>query len=740
MNGTPCKRSNPTSTKWWHRVPQWTQLDRLAGSSALAVVGQREAVRARRQRRRAFVELPTPRRAPNQRGRRTRCRSRKSAPRTRSRSNCRRGRTAATGGEHHRAGRGGARAVVWPRGRHLRRRRTVGGHRRRGRRSAPHRVLAAHGFAGVAAGQSLRSAARHSTARFACCDAGRNPRRQQATEPSPAAAASDGRLVAAYIGVPRFADCLGAAKELDGDAASGLSVDGWSTFLDAGQPACPAVAGRWLQRGGGLHRRGRKFAGSDRRARRRRRATTRGRSRRAAPTRFARTCSRRCCGCSTARACSLIPAIDLTTPLPALEALASHRRPATFGRRAASAPTAVPGANRTQGEAAGAHYNMLDPRVQAAIAEGRRRARSKRTAIIRRWPASRSSCRDEAMACCLALAWGLDDATTARFAQERKDRVARGAATERFNSGSSSCSDRSPRRGANGDRRQLTPVSTADWRRRAVGQPPDLQLVLVHGESVCRAETPSRNCDRRLAVGRRSTSCRGEHGHRSVGIGGPTRRVPAAAAAAGLGRWTARPCASTGSQRRRRSSTQAARIEPRCGEQFYYTSRRLRLASFDAQSPFGSGARRSWLAVCRASPAAPRRTAIGDGARGSRFLHCRRRRRGVAAGRGRTAARMRRLLQQLPGGEAEVRVERPAAAGAARVSDGDSDDRLRDQRVAVGRRAPTCRWKRLTPTAWHDLGGDPAASRRRPTRREPGPRRANPGGSLCAVLDGGATV
>jgi hypothetical protein len=40
---------------------------------------------------------------------------------------------------------------------------------------------------------------------------------------------SSRRLVAAYIGTPRFAESLGAAEERD--AVSGLSVDGWNTFL-----------------------------------------------------------------------------------------------------------------------------------------------------------------------------------------------------------------------------------------------------------------------------------------------------------------------------------------------------------------------------------------------------------------------------------------------------------------------------------------------------------------------------
>ena len=44
-----------------------------------------------------------------------------------------------------------------------------------------------------------------------------------------AASAAPARLIAAYIGTPRFADSLGGAEELD--SVSKLSVDGWETFL-----------------------------------------------------------------------------------------------------------------------------------------------------------------------------------------------------------------------------------------------------------------------------------------------------------------------------------------------------------------------------------------------------------------------------------------------------------------------------------------------------------------------------
>ena len=75
-----------------------------------------------------------------------------------------------------------------------------------------------------------------------CCLHLLNPWPQRVALPESAQPPSSWGLVLPRMwNLPRFADCLGTAEVLD--AASGLSVDGWGTFLDAARRLAEETAG-----------------------------------------------------------------------------------------------------------------------------------------------------------------------------------------------------------------------------------------------------------------------------------------------------------------------------------------------------------------------------------------------------------------------------------------------------------------------------------------------------------------
>jgi hypothetical protein len=149
--------------------------------------------------------------------------------------------------------------------------------------------------------------------------------------------------------------------------------------------------------------------------------------------------------------------------------------------------------------------------------------------------------------------------------------------------------------------------------------------------------------------------------------------------------------------------------QPRSGEQFYYASHRLRLESFDAQSPFGAD--RTYLALSAPSLASGdlARRPLATALAGRDFFT-------VVEGadvlplvEDEQAARMRQIFAQLPSAEAEVRVERqqPLVLRVYRTSTATTACVINESPWSVVVDLPL---EVSEPTAWQELGGDLAAT------------------------------
>jgi hypothetical protein len=459
----------------------------------------------------------------------------------------------------------------------------------------------------------------------------------------------DARLVAAYISVPRLARCLGAAEEHD--AQSTLSVEGWGTFLDAARRLAQELkAGGYNAAIVSIAADGSSLApiaalgGAPRYDAGLLAASGADPIRKDVLEAMLRVFDR--------EGLRFIPAVEPATPLPRLEALLAA------GGATAAGVACVGHDGRTwnerfPGQAVGPRYNILDARVQGAVSEVADQ-------LVARYGDHPSlagvavQVTGRSYAVLPGLAWGLDDATTSRFAAAAKIELPAAGPEQR-------AARVGVLLGAEKDRwsawrqAELTRFYT-ELAQRVAGAEGRRQLVL---------------CTENLFAGAEAS-----HRLRQAVNGG----VPVDSVAAELGLDLAALAAAPGVQLlrpRRLASDEALEAravdwqinnsaelsrawanQPRCGELFYFGARRLRLPSFDAQSPFGAD--RTYLSmIVPGFPngvAARRPLAAALAARdffawveGAELLPL------VDDAE---SARLRRLFQELPAGDAEVRVER----------------------------------------------------------------------------------
>jgi hypothetical protein len=225
------------------------------------------------------------------------------------------------------------------------------------------------------------------------------------------------RLVAAYIGAPRFAESLGAAEELD--PVSGLSVDGWSTFLEgANRLAQELCASGYNAAIVSIAADGSSLAPVDSLGASPRYDTGPLSATGADPLRkdvlelLLRVFDR--------ERLRLIPAVQLAAPLPRLEALKHGTKD---GER--SDVAWIGGDGRSWSErypletALAPHYNVLNPNVQEEIAViadqlmARYGRHSSLAGLALQLPG-------HGYGVLPGLAWGFDDATASRFAADAK--------------------------------------------------------------------------------------------------------------------------------------------------------------------------------------------------------------------------------------------------------------------------------------------------------------------------------
>lgn len=638
---------DPTSSKWWQRVPQWTQLDRLPGLAAPRTLGNVKPL-IRTGSAKGFVELPAPAAdaeptwqayplavdavgephaieidlppgarqqvavsiiEPDAAGR--------VVTFGRDATLYHDGDLGASGdGAKTPASSGKQRIVFWP------------------RTATPVLLLV---------NQSFSRPAEYGTIRLL-------RRTIDAAAPAGTAESQGTRLAAAYIGTPHLPESLGAAEVLDGEGASALSVDGWGTFLDSGRRLAQEL------RAAGFNAAvvtiaadGSSLAPIDDLGSSPQFDTGPLASSGADPVRkdvleaLLRIFDR--------EGLRLVPAIELAAPLHGLERL----------RDAGDAPMAGVACVGSDGrawsehftnEAAGARYNILDPRVQGAVGStiDALTARYGRHAALAGVALELSS---RGYGVLPGPMWCLDDVTTQRFAADSHVELPSTGA-DRFQrrsellQGSGAAPWRAWRMG------QLTRFY-ADLAARLQRDKPHLQLVLCTENLFAGTEAALRL---RQAVSGRASLV---DAAAELGVD-----LPALAATPGVCLLRPRRLAYDDALQARAPDlqiTNAAELDesvdgrPACGELLYHPARRLRLASFDAASPFDAG--RTFVALNLAGYHS------GDAARQplARSLATRDFFTLVEGGdllplvEDDATVRLRRLFQQLPGGDAEVRVE-----------------------------------------------------------------------------------
>jgi hypothetical protein len=683
---------NPADTKWWRRVPDWTQLDRLPGLTAPRSLGNVKPT-LRNGAGTGFVELPAPSVGAEPSWQAYALSVREvGAPHVVE--------VELPAGEAQQL----AVSVIEPD--------AAGRVQTFGREAG---VFVDGGF-GVA-NNDLGPVIRHRlkfwprTASPVLLLANQSPSRpatygairvlRQHTEESPTAAAATAnataptsdRLVAAYISAPRLAKCLGAAEEHD--PASALSVDGWGTFLIAAQRLAQEL------RSGGFNGAivsiaadGGSLAPIDALGSSPRYDTGPLATSGSDPLRkdvleaLLRVFDR--------EGLRLIPAIELATPLPRLEALRN-------AGEAAPAGVACVGydgrswSERFPGKAAGARYNILEPRVQQTVAEvvDQLVARYGEHVAFGGVAVQLSG---RGFGVLPGLAWGLDDATTARFANAAQLELPREGA-DRFQQRANLLLGPEAARWTAWRRAEMTKFY-ADLAQRVKSSKGEPTLVLCTENLFSGAEASQRL--------RQAVSGRGSVDEAAAELG-----VDLAALAATPGVQLLRPrrLASDESLQARAidwqiNSEELDRLlanQPRAGELFFHGSQRLRLASFDAQSPFGAD--RTYLSVTipgyPGGPAARRSLATALAARdffawveGAELL---------PLVQDDEAARLRRLFLELPGRGAEVRVERrqPATLRVYRTADATTLGLVNESPWPVTIELPI---ELSAPTAWRELG------------------------------------
>ena len=407
------------------------------------------------------------------------------------------------------------------------------------------------------------------------------------------------RLVAAYISAPRLAECLGGAEQLD--PVSGLSVDGWATFLEGGSrlaqhlkaagynAAIVSVAadGASLAPIAALGSSPRYDTGLLA-------ATGADPMRKDVLEALLRIFDR--------EGLRLIPAVQLATPLPGLEALRDGADPQSSGVQWVAADGRTWAAHFPADAAATPRYNLLAPQVQAGVGD----AVDQLVARYGEHPALAGVALQMAgngFSVLPGLAWGMDDATAQRFTAETNIALP-SAGPERFQQRAALLLG--PQLDAWKQwRRQQTTSLYANLAARVSQDRRDRQLVLCTEGLFESAEAAQRL--------RQAVSGRGSLDDALDELGVDLRQLAATPGVALLRprRLGADDALQARALDLRINSAaefdQAVAGRPSSGELAFHTSSKLRLPSFDAQSPFGAS--KTYLSM--SAPSAP----SGDAAR-----------------------------------------------------------------------------------------------------------------------------
>jgi len=385
------------------------------------------------------------------------------------------------------------------------------------------------------------------------------------------------RLVAAYVSVPQLADCLGTAEQLD--APGGLSVDGWGVFLAAASRLAQELNAAGFNAAivsvsadGGSLAPLEALGASPR--------FDTGQLSSAAPDPVRKDVLEVLLRVFDREGLAFIPAVELSAPSGPLEALRQQSGARSAGVECLNADgrtwlECYPNAN-----AMGPAYNPLSPEVQAVV-------RQVLEDLVARYGDHRSL---TGVALQLAgtgygvlpgLDWGVDDSTLSRFAADVQFEVPQQGPMDRATRIAISQS----RQWHRWRQQQLTQFY-AGLAQRLTASRPDRQLVLCT-EKLFRGPAAARRLRRGVSGDASLNDAAAELG---VDLG-------ALAELAGVALLRPRLLGPEESLQRRIADLQvnggaefdqAVAERPRSGELFYHGAERLRLASFDAKSPFGA--------------------------------------------------------------------------------------------------------------------------------------------------------
>jgi hypothetical protein len=426
-------------------------------------------------------------------------------------------------------------------------------------------------------------------------------RTTKAAPNDPAAPAARQRLAAAYIAAPTFADSFGAAGEFD--AESGRSIETWQTFLTAanrlaqqlqaagynGAVLSIAGEGASLAPVAGLGVSPRFDSGLLA-------ATGEDPIRKDVLEVLLRIFDR--------EGLTLVPAVELASPLPALEAI----------RRTASA--GVPGidcigadgqtwhASQRPASATAPHYNILHADVQAELAAIVTRLAERYDAHAA-WGGVALQLHGGGYGVTPGIAWGLDDETAAAFAVASQTPLLIDG-HERFARRSEQL--RGPLLPAwNAWRYQQTTNFYSGVAAQLASRRPDARLILCTEDLFAGASASERL---RQAVSGRATldDARAETGidlDRLATTPGVSLLRPRR-----LGAEDSVDASATNLRVNHAPELEQLFVSRvNCGEQLYHVPSELRLATFDAQSPFGAA--HTNLTLAAASTAAHEQSTRG---------------------------------------------------------------------------------------------------------------------------------
>ena len=400
--------------------------------------------------------------------------------------------------------------------------------------------------------------------------------------------ASGSRLAAAYIAAPRFADSFGSSSELDGE--NGLSIETWDTFLTAanrlaqqlhasgynGALLSIAADGASLAPVEGLGSSPRFDSGPLA-------STGEDPLRKDILEVLLRVFDR--------EGLTLVPAIELAAPLPAIEAL-QHSSVGAVETRWIGVDGRSWREHQTNESAVAPNYNLLHAAVQQELATLAERLAHRYDAHPS-WGGMAFQLHGGGFGVLPGVEWGFDDQTAGMFAARTGVMLPTGG-EDRF------------RRRADillGDglavwkkwRSEQTTTFYRTVAQRLASRRPDARLILCTEELFAGAGPAERL---RLAVS----------GRTSIDEVVAETGLDLAQLAASPGISVLRPRrlaaedtvdASAADARVNQSSEldQLFALYPACGEQLYHVPAKLRLPTFDAQSPFGADRTRMTLAA-----------------------------------------------------------------------------------------------------------------------------------------------